>query len=361
MRCEECESFLDIDFDDVSIYCWLPLSHSRAKVGAFLESAGFQHEILDGDVVRIDMASSELHNCLVQLKGVLSGRELQAAKAMSLPRGTEPNVATFNRVITLDRLVGLSYGNWVRELIEEQRFTTFFQPMISRETGMVAGYEALFRGKEADGAIVSPAHIFKTAADAGMLFQLDLAARRSAVEMASKKGIKDKLLFINFNPTAIYDPSYCLRTTVSACEELGLSPSQIVFEVTETDEVSDVGHLRGILAFYRNAGFNVALDDIGAGYSGLNLLQDLKPDMVKVDRHLITGIDQEAFKQNIVGHLISMAHMEGIKVVVEGVETPEEAAWLQLAEADIIQGYYFAKPAEDLAKAEDLPDLPISS
>lgn len=76
------------------------------------------------------------------------------------------------------------------------------------QTGIIQAYEALFRCLE-DGQIISPKHIFETARDGGMLFQVDLAARRSAVECASQQGLGNKTLFINFNPTSVYDPSYC--------------------------------------------------------------------------------------------------------------------------------------------------------
>jgi EAL domain-containing protein (putative c-di-GMP-specific phosphodiesterase class I) len=157
--------------------------------------------------------------------------------------------------------------------------------------------------------------------------------------------------------TAICDPSYCLRITVSACENAGLQPSSIVFEVTETDLVTDVRHLRGILAFYRKAGFRVALDDLGAGYAGLNLLKDLEPDIIKIDRHLITDIDTDTFKQNIVEHLISLAHKQQIKVVAEGIETQGEYTKLKAMGADLLQGYYLARPQAELIKQSQLDFL----
>ena len=358
MRCEECETFLDIEFDEVSVYFWLPLAHTHAKVAAFLGSTNFAYTLLEGDVIRVDVTDHELRGFLIQLKGTLTSQELSGSKAMSLPRDSAPDFRNLHRVVTLDKLISLSHGDWVRRMVEEGRYTTHFQPLVSAKTGEIRAYEALFRGREVDGSRLSPGHIFSTAAGAGMMFQVDLAARRSAVELASKLGIGDKKLFINFCPTAIYDPSYCLRTTVSACEELGLDPSQIVFEVTESEEVTDLKHLKGILTFYRNAGFKVALDDVGAGYSGLNLLMDLEPDLMKIDRHLITNIDQKPFKQSIVTHLIQMAKEHGIKTVVEGIETADEAAWLREAGADLIQGYYFARPSAELHKEDYLKGLP---
>ena len=352
MQCPECESFIDISFPETDLIFWLPLEYSHEKVMSLLKESNFKYEVLETQVIRASLTTSSLKPFLIQIGGTLTGQELRGSNALALPKGTEPDFRNLARTMTLERMVGLSGGQWLRQMIQEDRFTSFFQPIIWAETGELKGYEALFRGLEHDGSILSPGYIFDTAETAGMMFQVDLAGRRSAVQNAAKQKIGDARLFINFNPTAIYDPSYCLRTTVSACEELGLRPQQIVFEVTETDEVTDVNHLRGILSFYRKAGFRVALDDVGAGYSGLNLLRDLEPDFIKIDRYLIIDIDADEFKQNIVGHLIAMAHTLRIKVIAEGIETKAESDWLKKAGVDLVQGYYYARPNAELLSDE---------
>ncbi len=348
MHCPECESFTDILFDKTDVYVWCPLENTYSKISIFLGEAEFEYELIGNDTVMVRLSGAGAREFLLQIGGVMGAQELAACKAVTVPGGTAPDIRNLERVMTLDRLVALSHGQWLRDMVEEHRFTSYFQPIVSSNQHDVVAYEALFRGFELGGSLISPGHIFKTATDAGMMFQLDIAARRSAVERASELGIGDRTLFINFNPTAIYDPSYCLRTTVSACEQLGLKPESIVFEVTETEQVTDVRHLRGILAFYRKAGFRVALDDVGAGYSGLNTLQTLSPDLIKIDRHLVTEIDKDGFKRNIVEHLTSMAKKQDIQVLAEGIETPEEASVLEEIGVDLMQGFYFGKPAETL-------------
>ena len=183
-----------------------------------------------------------------------------------------------------------------------------------------------------------------------MLFQLDLAARCSAVDCAHEQGLGgDKKLFINFNPSSIYDPSYCLRETTKYIADLGIRPEQIVFEVVESHHVENKDHLRGILTFYRQAGFDVALDDVGSGYSGLNLMRDLKPSYVKIDMDLIRNVDKDDYRQNIVSNLISMTHANAGKVICEGIETQEELDWLQNNGADLMQGFLLARPDEKIA------------
>lgn len=357
MRCAECESFTDIRFDQTDLYLWLPLSHTHTKVHSLLSFSIYEFDLLVDDVIKMSLPGDDLAKFMIKLEGELTPQELAGTKALTMPTGKQPDVSTLSRVMPLEQMVGLASGAWLRELIEEDRFTSFFQPIVNVASGEIFGYEALFRGKERDDKLLSPGHIFKTAERSGILFNVDLAARRSAVERASELGLGDARLFINFNPSAIYDPAYCLRTTVSACEELGIKPSSIVFEVVETSAVDDVEHLKGILKFYRRAGFKVALDDVGAGYSSLNLLEELRPDLMKIDRHLIIDIDAQPFKQSVVSHLISLAHAEDIKVVVEGVETDAECQVLTDMKADYIQGYHIARPRPKLLSNEEIAGL----
>ncbi|MDF2440969.1 MAG: hypothetical protein JWN98_1953, partial [Abditibacteriota bacterium] len=206
----------------------------------------------------------------------------------------------------------------------------------------------LLRGIEAhadaDTPLVPPYRIFDVARGAGLLFHVDLAARRAAIRQASRHGI-DCRIFINFTPTAIYDPVNCLRSTVLLVHELGLHPEQIVFEVIESELVTDVDHLNTILDYYRNSGFGVALDDLGSGYSSLNLLARLRPDYIKLDRELITDVVNDPFKAMIARKLLEAAQELKIQTIAEGIETQDEADWLREQGANYMQGYFIARPA----------------
>lgn len=188
-----------------------------------------------------------------------------------------------------------------------------------------------------------PSHAFKLAEGSDLFFSLDLIARRSAVAHFKKSWLRGKL-FINFNPSSIYDPSYCLRATASAINALGIRPEDVVFEITETTTATDESVMRGIFNFYRNAGFGVALDDIGSGWSGLNMLHKYRPDYVKIDMDLVRDLHRDPYKQTIVKHLIQLAHDNGAKVIAEGIERKEELAILQSYRADFYQGFLLAKP-----------------
>lgn len=280
----------------------------------------------------------------VDLSGALSRLELADGKCLLLPEGAEPSLEDLLRFESLQTFVARSSGDWVVEMLRDGRIETHFQPIVSFDKPLeVFAYEALLRGREIDGSLISPGAILRAARDANVIFQTDRAARIASIGAVVAKHVETNV-FINFTPNSVYDPAFCLRSTVSAVEEAGLPPSRFVFEVTESDEVRDVDHLLGILSFYRRSGFRVALDDLGAGYSSLNLLARLRPDFVKLDMELIRGIDEDPYKAVVVEKLLDLAREVGAISVVEGVETEGEWRWAEAHGADLAQGFLCARP-----------------
>jgi diguanylate cyclase (GGDEF)-like protein/PAS domain S-box-containing protein len=162
----------------------------------------------------------------------------------------------------------------------------------------------------------------------------------------------DQILFVNFTPTAIYDPEVCLRTTWAIARRLGLSIERICFEVVETEEFPDLAFLARILDEYRAQGAMVALDDLGAGHSSLSYLETLRPDVVKLDRELIAGLAEDAPRQRLLGAMIDYAHELDIRVVAEGIETEDDLAATRALGADLGQGWYLGRPAAEPAVVE---------
>jgi EAL domain-containing protein (putative c-di-GMP-specific phosphodiesterase class I) len=131
---------------------------------------------------------------------------------------------------------------------------------------------------------------------------------------------------------------------VQTLHEAQIAPDRVVFEIIESDHIA-ADHLRRICDYYRGRGFGIALDDIGSGYSSLTLLNELRLDNMKLDMQLIRNIDHDGYKALITGKLLETAQGLGITTIAEGVETAAEYAWLAQHGADLIQGYYIAKPA----------------
>jgi EAL domain-containing protein (putative c-di-GMP-specific phosphodiesterase class I) len=217
-------------------------------------------------------------------------------------------------------------------------FTMAFQPFVNVATGAIFGYEALVRGPNQEGAGVILGRV-----NDGNRYQFDQACRVKAIGIASRLGL-DGVLSINFLPNAIYRPETCIRATLEAATDLNFATDRLMFEVTEGERVSDHAHLTGIFREYKRIGFKTAIDDFGAGYSGLNLLAEFQPDYIKLDMALTRNIDKDRVRRAIVHGILETCHALELGVIAEGVETPGECLALQDEGITLFQGYLFAKP-----------------
>ena len=327
------------------LYLALPLAHTRANLCAGLAEARIDYQLHEGELVSFDVSPGVLEQFNRQARRRLSSVEMHDARSLLVEVGGEPQLADLMRTDSLQRLISRFEGQWLSDLLADGRLTTHFQPIVDcSEPANLLGYECLLRGLQPSGELIYPDRLYETARETNSLYRLDLAARLKAVESASLHQIVGQV-FINFDPTAIYDPEFCLQSTVEAVNESGLSSDQFVFEVVQSDQTEDERHLRKIFDYYRAAGFGMALDDVGAGYSSLNLLSKLRPDFIKLDMDLIRDADHDPVKAQIGGKLLKMARGLGIPTIAEGVETEAEWHWLRDHGASFAQGYYFGRPA----------------
>lgn len=230
-------------------------------------------------------------------------------------------------------------------------FSMAFQPIVDVEAGRPWAYEALVRGPDGESAW----SILSQVTDANR-YKFDQAARVKAIELAGRLFQDDDTkLSINFMPNAVYEPAACIRASLAAAEEVGFSRNRLIFEFTESEQV-DVAHVSRIIDEYRRQGFLTAIDDFGSGYSGLNLLAQYQPDIIKLDMELIRGISESRSRRAIVSGVLATAHALDLTVIAEGVETREELATLREAGIRLFQGYLLAKPG-----FETLPTLGLFS
>lgn len=230
---------------------------------------------------------------------------------------------------------------WIDEVIQKQLMICHYQPIVNTEEQVFA-YELLARFQSEDGSMIYPNEIFSAARVRGRLYALDRACRMTAVKHAAT--IKEKKAFINFIPTSIYSPEFCLKSTTVLAEELGIDPVQLVFEVVETEEVEDIEHLKKILAYYKDRGFEYALDDVGEGYSTMEMLADLKPKYMKLDMKYVQGVSEDEMKQAIAQKFLKKALEVGSTPLAEGIEERADFEWLKEQGYKLFQGYYFGKP-----------------
>ncbi|BCM93748.1 putative cyclic di-GMP phosphodiesterase PdeC [Abditibacteriota bacterium] len=340
-RCERCEQLPPHLEGPGTLHLRFPLTHSYGKVLGLLRESGRAFQQREG-LISVELPETNLAPFAVTVSSILSATELADVHVLFQKQGQLMQLADYLDNQSLAHFISRAQMGWLVDMINQDRLVSVFHPILDARTGEVFGHEALLRGRENE-RLVPPVRLFEVARGAGLLFQLDLAARRCAIRGAAEHSSGGHL-FVNFTPTAIYDPQYCLRSTIELVSECGLTPEQVVFEVIESEHVADHDHLTNILRFYRERGFGVALDDVGAGYSSLNVLSALRPDFIKFDRELVSGVDCDPYKALLARKLLEAAQGLNIRTVAEGIETLGELEWLREHGADFVQGFLFARP-----------------
>jgi len=231
-------------------------------------------------------------------------------------------------------------------------FTMAFQPIVDMTTMRPWAYEALIRGTDGAGAASVLSHV-----SAENRYAFDQRCRVVAIEKAVAAGLLDDgaKLSINFLPDAVYSPKACIQLTLRTAAATGFPTDRLMFEFTENEKMADPAHVMNIIATYQQMGFTTALDDFGSGHSGLNLLAQFRPDVIKLDMELIRGLDASMPRRMIVDAVVRMCAQMGITIIAEGVETPGELDAIRRLGITLVQGYLLAKPA-----FEALPLLTIA-
>ncbi len=224
----------------------------------------------------------------------------------------------------------------LKRSIAEREFRYVYQPIVDVRAGLPHAYEALVR--PLNKAFAHPGELFDTASRSGSIHTLGRVLRRICVEPFERMP-HDARLFINLHPLDLFD-------TELLSGETSLLPfaKNIVLEITEAEEIQNFDRVRESIDVLRRHGFLIAVDDLGAGYSGLNNLALLSPDYVKLDMALVRDIGKQPRLGRLIQHILEYAEGEGMKVIAEGVENIEELEAILKIGVPYVQGYYFARP-----------------
>ncbi|MFP2769983.1 EAL domain-containing protein [Oceanisphaera sp. KMM 10153] len=237
-------------------------------------------------------------------------------------------------------------------LIAQRRLQPVFQPIVDTHRGHLLGHEALIRGP-AGHRLEFPAALFDEARQTGLLSELDLACREAAMQAYCRLQMQG-LLFINVNPNVLLDKQHPRGCTRRMAQTLGIPASRIVIELSEQYPILNPDDLQQAVQRYREAGFQIAIDDLGSGYAGLKLWYEVQPDFVKIDRYFIDGIDQDPVKQAFVRSIIHLARDMRCGIIAEGIETGGELSRLQGMGIHHCQGYYLGRP-QAIPRSETAP------
>ncbi|MGH6648859.1 sensor domain-containing phosphodiesterase [Aquabacterium sp.] len=251
----------------------------------------------------------------------------------------------FQKVTGALRKEGQRHG----ALFKGLSLSSHFQPIYSLSHNRVVGHEGLLRAHDEHGGNVPPLDLFAGCVDEAEARWCDTLARAVHITNFSSAQAGDQWLFLNIRPQAILELASedDGRYLQEVLRTLTMPAGQIVLELLES-EIPDDGPFLQAMAKVRALGFLVALDDFGAGHSNFDRVWTIKPDIVKLDRSLLIDVTQDRSRQRVIAQMVSLLHECGSLVLMEGVETHEEALVALEADADFVQGYYFGRPQPDL-------------
>ena len=228
------------------------------------------------------------------------------------------------------------------KILERKAIYPVFQPIVNLQTGNVAGYEALSR-IDRDDTTLMISDLFVIAEQAGCVWKLEKLCRNKALKAAVSKPENVKL-FLNVDGNIIQDKSFIQGFTNRKAAKAGVPSCDIVFEITERSDVENYQILQRIMKHYADQGYEIALDDVGAGYSGLNRIVNTSPNYLKADIELVRDIQKHKKKEIMMKFLLQYCNDTGTILIAEGIETAEELECLHRLGVHYGQGYFIGKP-----------------
>jgi len=230
----------------------------------------------------------------------------------------------------------------LREIMEIPRLSVVYQPIVDLRSGEILGWESLARGPNGSN-FHSPVVLFDFAEEAGFLFSLEKTCREQAIVHLGELPAGRKL-FLNIHPRALTDPNFSPGETLRLLQRFGLSPHDVVFEITERHSITEFTLFHRTLEHYRKQGYLVAIDDVGTGYSGLSSIAEIRPEFIKIDMSFIRGIDTNPVKRALLETFVTFADKIGCGIIAEGIETETELSSLMSMGVHFGQGYHLARP-----------------
>ncbi len=234
----------------------------------------------------------------------------------------------------------------MKKALETDQFQVYLQPKCEMDTGRIIGSEALVRWIHPSQGIISPGEFIPVFEKNGFISELDYYMLRSSCQIIQrwiKEGVQLHPISVNVSRTDLYNPD--LLEQIKACvDEYGVPHDLIEFELTESAFVSDNMQLYNLARLLQENQFRVLMDDFGSGYSSLNSLREIPVDVLKIDLKFLPPSQDDTRGNVILQSIVEMAKRLGLDVIVEGVETTQQAEFLLSIGCRNAQGYYFYRP-----------------
>ena len=243
----------------------------------------------------------------------------------------------------------------LRLALKRDEFVLHYQPQIDLASGRIIGMEALVRWQHPERGLVSPLEFISIAEETGLIVPIGNWVLRTAClqnRQWQREGLRPIRVAVNLSARQFARENLA-ESVAAILSEIGLAPTDLELELTESLVMTDVERGIGVLRALKQLGVRIAVDDFGTGYSSLAYLRRLPIDVLKIDRSFVTDIGSgDGDGDAIVASVIALAHTLKLKVVAEGVETVEQLDYLRQNHCDEMQGYYFSKPVPADAFAE---------
>lgn len=244
-----------------------------------------------------------------------------------------------------ERQIGMKKNEELFEIINEGRIYPVFQQIVSLRDGKLLGYEALSRIK-GKTKIKDMEDFFKLGAIYGRTWDIEKLCRKKILQAYAEFPEDKKIgkLFLNVNPLVMQDDKFKQNYTKKQLDKRNINVNRIVIEVTERNTIENLEDFKETINHYKNEGYEIAIDDVGSCYSGLNVIANSNPRYIKIDMGLVCGIDQDPMRQALVKGLVEMSNNTTFELIAEGIETEEELEMLMRLGVGYGQGYYIEKP-----------------
>ncbi|MDO8047172.1 GGDEF domain-containing protein [Janthinobacterium sp. SUN211] len=237
----------------------------------------------------------------------------------------------------------------LHEIIAGRKLSALFQPIIHMHSGDIIGYEGLIRGPS-DSPLHAPMNLFKVARAHDLTLEVEHLCRQVVLERFAELQLPGKL-FLNVSPECLLLRNARHGETLEYIEHIGINPDRVIIELTENQPTYDYELMREAVLHYRNMGFQIAIDDLGEGFSSLRLWSELRPEYVKIDMHFIQGINNDPVKLQFVRSIQEIAEKSGTLVIAEGIEAQTELLVLRDLGVAFGQGYHLGRPNAVPARA----------
>lgn len=242
------------------------------------------------------------------------------------------------------------------DILQNERLEPHFQPIVDMQTGDVIGQEALIRGPQ-NSALQYPDRLFGMAIECDLLLEFELLCRRRSIQRFSELNLPGKL-FLNVSASSLQSAEHTDGYTAACLKKNNLRIDRVVIELSEEHPFDHQGLSHAAVEHYRDMGFDIAVDDLGSGYSGLKLWSQLMPEFVKIDKHFISHVDHDPVKRELVRSICAIAQSMRCRVIAEGIERIEELRTLQKLGVKLGQGYLLGRPTA--IPQDDIVDVVVN-